>query len=57
MKSIRFQMTSEQEMNAKTQKELQGNLKDAKHALLDVQHQLKLAEKVVHKQIKLIVNL
>ncbi len=45
-----FQMASEHEVNAKNQRELEGSLKDAKHALLDVQHQLRMAEKELEKK-------
>ena len=37
---------SDQEMNAKNQQELTSDLTTTKHQLLDVQHQLSMAEKV-----------
>lgn len=47
-KAVKTQLASELEMNAKTQKELEQDLSSTKHQLLDIQHQLNLAEKV-HK--------
>ena len=45
-KAVKTQMASELELNAKTQKDMEKDLSSTKHQLLDVQHQLNLAEKV-----------
>lgn len=45
-KAVKHQMATELEMNAKTQKELETDLTSTKHQLLDIQHQLNMAEKV-----------
>jgi hypothetical protein len=45
-KAVKVQMATELEINAKTQKELETDLTSTKHYLLDVQHQLNMAEKV-----------
>lgn len=45
-KAVKTQLATELEMNAKTQKELECDLSSTKHQLLDIQHQLNLAEKV-----------
>lgn len=46
VKNLTYKMATESEMNQKTQLELEKDLVGAKHALLDVQHQLQMAEKV-----------
>lgn len=43
---MRSQMDSENELNKKNQAELETDLTSTKHKLLEIQHQLKLAEKV-----------
>lgn len=46
LKLMRNQLTTEIEMKDKSASELENNLTSTKHALLDVQHQLTMAEKV-----------
>ena len=55
-KVVKKQMASELEMNAKTQQEMEKDLSSTNHQLLDVRHQLNLAEKVsmkLHLKLKL----
>ena len=49
-KEVKNQMASELELNAKTQKELETDLTSTKHNLLEIQHQLNLAEKELEKK-------
>ena len=44
---MRHEIMTEKEVSARTEKELTGDLASTKHALLDIQHQLSLAEKVL----------
>ena len=44
-KAVKHQMASELELKDKNQKELETDLTSAKHKLLEVQHQLNMAEK------------
>ena len=53
-KAVKTQMASELELNAKTQKEMETDLSTTKHSLLEIQHQLNMAEKV---SLKLIENI
>eukprot|EP00094_Tigriopus_californicus_P012434 TCALIF_12019-PA protein Name:"Similar to Lztfl1 Leucine zipper transcription factor-like protein 1 (Rattus norvegicus)" AED:0.04 eAED:0.04 QI:0/0.8/0.66/0.83/0.8/0.66/6/99/314 len=50
VKLMRNQMTTEIEMKEKSAAELETNLTTTKHALLDVQHQLSMAEKELEKK-------
>ena len=43
-------MATELEMNAKTQKDLENDLSSTKHQLLDIQHQLNMAEKELERK-------
>ena len=43
---MKFQMASAQEINEKDKKELETDLTTTKHHLLEIQHQLNMAEKV-----------
>ena len=45
--SMQSKMSSAAELSAKNQLELKTDLTDTKHKLLDVQHQLNMAEKVI----------
>ena len=45
-KAVKTQMASELEANVKTKGRLETDLTETKHSLLDVKHQLSLAEKV-----------
>ena len=45
-KAVKTQMASELEANVKTKGRLETDLTETKHNLLDVKHQLSLAEKV-----------
>ena len=45
-KAVKHQMASELELKDKNQKDLETDLTSAKHTLLEVQHQLNMAEKV-----------
>ncbi len=47
VRSMRHRLTSEAELSARTQRELEGDLKGAKRALLEVQAELRMAEKVI----------
>ena len=49
-KAVKNQMATELEMNVKTQKELEGDLTSTKHQLLEVQHQMNLAEKELERK-------
>ena len=49
-KEVKNQMATELELNAKTQKELEVDLTSTKHNLLEIQHQLSLAEKELEKK-------
>ena len=44
---MKFQMASAQEINEKNKRELETDLTSTKHHLLDIQHQLNMAEKVL----------
>ena len=46
MRDMKSRMNVDQELRDKSQKELEDDLTSAKHNLLDVQHQLNMAEKV-----------
>jgi hypothetical protein len=46
LSEMRTKLATEHEMSAKTHKELEADLGDTKHRLLDVQHHLAMAEKV-----------
>ena len=43
-------MATESETNAKTQKELESDLSSTKHQLLEIQHQMNLAEKELERK-------
>ena len=45
-KAVKTQMASELEANVETKGRLETDLTETKHTLLDVKHQLSLAEKV-----------
>ena len=45
-KDVKAQMATELELSSKNQKELESDLTNTKHNLLEIQHQLTLAEKV-----------
>ena len=46
MKEMRSRMSEDMELRDKSQKELEDDLTSAKHNLLEVRHQLNMAEKV-----------
>ena len=47
IEKMRHEILTEKEVSARTEKELTGDLASTKHALLDIQHQLSMAEKVL----------
>merc|ERR1712141_637466 len=49
-KAVKHQMASELELKDKNQKDLETDLTSAKHTLLEVQHQLNMAEKELEKK-------
>ncbi len=44
-RDVKAQMATELELSSKNQKELEGDLTSTKHKLLEIQHQLNMAEK------------